>query len=56
MSKGKKMHTHKRRVRNGLEALKGRRLQALFTLEQVKEPNERQQAEIITLQKRAGHG
>ena len=52
----KKMHTHKRRVRNGPEALKDRRSLALNTLEQVKEPNERQQAEIEILQKRTGHG
>ena len=56
MSEGKKMHTHKRRVRNGPVALKDRRLVALNTLEQVKEPNERQLAEIETLQKRTGHG
>lgn len=49
-------HTHKRRVRNGLAALKDRRLVALNTLEKVAEPDKRQQAEIEILQKRVGRG
>lgn len=53
MSKDK---SHKRRVANGLHALKRRRQQALFTLEKVAEPDERQQAEIEILQKRVGRG
>ncbi len=54
MSKGKKMHTHKRRVRNGPLALKGRRENALDNLLKVKDPDKRQAAEIETLQKRIG--
>ena len=52
MSEGKKMHTHKRRVRNGPLALKGRRVLALDNLLKVKDPDKRQTAEIETLQKR----
>ena len=56
MSKGKKMHTHKRRVGKGAGALKQRRTIALITLEHVKVPNERQLAEIEILQKRTARG
>lgn len=45
-------HTHKRRIGKGRYALKRRRQQALYNLEKVAEPNERQQEEIETLQKR----
>lgn len=55
-SKGKKMHTHKRRVAKGASALKHRRTMALIKLEQVAEPDKRQLAEIETLQKRVGRG
>jgi len=41
-------------VSKGAAALKRRRVQALYTLEQVKEPNKRQAAEIEVLQKRIG--
>ena len=47
-----KIKTHKRRVRNGPEALKLRRSIALDNLLKVKDPDERQAAEIETLQKR----
>ena len=50
------MHTHKRRVAKGAAALKHRRTIALTTLEQVKDPDKRQLAEIETLQKRVGRG
>lgn len=56
MSEGKKMHTHRRRVRNGPLALKDRRMVALDALEEVKEPNKRQLAEIETLQTRTRRG
>lgn len=54
MSEGKKMHTHKRRVRNGPLALKGRRENALDNLLKVKSPDKRQTAEIEILHKRIG--
>ncbi len=43
-------------TRKGREAAKNRREVALNTLEQVKEPNKRQLAEIETLQKRTSRG
>lgn len=48
------VHTHKRRVGKGRHALRRRREGALYLLEKVEEPNERQQTEIETLQKRIG--
>ena len=51
-----KMHTHKRRVRKGPEALKHRRVIALDNLLKVKDPDKRQAAEVETLQKRVGRG
>ena len=56
MSEGKKMHTHKRRVRNGPLALKDRRVIALDNLLKVKDPDKREEAEIETLQKRTSRG
>ena len=44
--------SHSRRVGKGPQALKRRRQQALYNLEQVKEPDKRQQEEIAVLQKR----
>jgi len=51
-----KQHTHKRRVRNGPEALKSRRVVALEGLLGVEDPDKRQAAEIETLEKRTSRG
>ncbi len=52
----KKMHTHRRRVRKGRDALKLRRRGALDRLEKVEKPNKRELAEIEVLQQRVSRG
>ena len=53
---GKKVGTHRRRVRKGRDALKARRNGALDRLEKVEKPNKRQLAEIEVLQQRVSRG